>query len=159
MLLAVCLVHGLTAMCAFLLALPVFWLVVGPKHFMLLAMLAGFFQLIPLLGSITLVGILNVYLFASGQTVAGWECLLIAVPLVVGVPDLLVRPYLSQRYGKVHGATMLAGFIIGIEVSRPAGLCAGPPAAGPGGPVHQADPGLGPSGALDPFSMKKPEPT
>jgi predicted PurR-regulated permease PerM len=123
---ATCMVHGLTALSAFFLALPVFWVLVGAKHFMLLAMLAGFFQFIPLLGSATLLGMVTLYFFATGATLQGWESLLLGFPVIVGVPDLLVRPYLSERYGRVHSMTMLAGFITGIEIFGPLGFVLGP---------------------------------
>jgi predicted PurR-regulated permease PerM len=125
-LMATCVVHGLSAVSAFLLALPVFFIIVGIKHFVLFAMLAGFFQFIPLLGSVTLVSLMTLYYFASGLVLEGWECVMIAVPLIVGVPDLIVRPYLAGRYGKVHSMTMLAGFITGFEVFGALGFILGP---------------------------------
>lgn len=125
-LMATCVVHGLTAVSAFLLALPVFWVIVGREHCLLLAMLAGLFQLIPLLGAATLVSLLTLYFFATGNVLQGWECLLLAFPFIVAVPDLLIRPTLSQRYGKVHAITMLAGFITGIEIFGVLGFVLGP---------------------------------
>lgn len=123
---ATCMVHGMTAVSAFLLALPVFWVIMGARHFLLLAMLAGFFQFIPLLGSATLLSLMTLYFFASGSALQGWGCLALGFPLVVGLPDLVVRPYLSQRFGRVHSMTMLAGFITGIEVFGPLGFVLGP---------------------------------
>jgi predicted PurR-regulated permease PerM len=125
-LVATCMVHGLTALSAFFLALPVFWLVLGAKHCLLMAMLAGFFQFIPLLGSATLLCLITVYFFATGLLREGWICLMVGFPLLVGLPDLLVRPYLAQRFGRVHSMTMLAGFITGIEVFGPLGFVLGP---------------------------------
>ena len=125
-LMATCVVHGLSAVSAFLLALPVFWIIAGREHFLLLAMLAGFFQFVPLLGSATLVSLMTLYYFASGLQVQAWESLLLAFPLIVGVPDLVIRPYLAGRFGKVHSLTMLAGFITGFEVFGPLGFVLGP---------------------------------
>ena len=125
-LMATVVVHGLNAAAAFLLALPVFWIIVGTRHFMLMAMLAGFFQLIPLLGSVTFVSLVTLYFFASGRLPQAWECLLLAFPLVVGLPDLWLRPYLARRYGKVHSLTMLAGFATGFQVFGILGFVLGP---------------------------------
>jgi predicted PurR-regulated permease PerM len=125
-LMSTCLVHGLTAASAFVLALPVFFVIVGLKKFVVFAMLAGFFQLLPLVGSVTLVSLMTLYFFATGGAVAGWECLVLGLPLIVCVPDLVIRPYLSERYGKVHSLTMLVGFITGIEVFGPLGFVLGP---------------------------------
>jgi predicted PurR-regulated permease PerM len=125
-LMTTCVVHGLSAASAFLLALPVFWVIVGTKHFVLLAMLAGFFQFIPLLGSVTLVSAVTLYFFAAGNLREAWACLFLAFPLIVGVPDLLIRPYLAGRYGKVHSMTMFAGFITGFEVFGVLGFVLGP---------------------------------
>jgi predicted PurR-regulated permease PerM len=125
-LMATCVVHGMSALSAFLLALPVFWIIVGSKHFILLAMLAGFFQFIPLLGSVTLVSAVTLYFFARGSLREAWECVFLALPLIVGVPDLLLRPYLAGRYGKVHSMTMLAGFVTGFEAFGVLGFVLGP---------------------------------
>jgi predicted PurR-regulated permease PerM len=125
-LMATCVVHGLSALSAFFLSLPVFWIIVGVKYFVLLALLAGFFQFVPMLGSATLVSLLTVYFFATGKSLEGWECLILAFPLIVAVPDLLVRPYLAARFGKVHSMTMLAGFITGFEVFGVLGFVLGP---------------------------------
>lgn len=125
-LMATCVVHGLTAVSAFLVALPVFWIIVGSDHFLLLAMLAGLFQFIPLIGSATLVFCMTLYFFATGSVWQGWECLLLAFPLVVGLPDLGVRPFLSERYGKIHSMTMLAGFVTGFEIFGWLGFVLGP---------------------------------
>jgi predicted PurR-regulated permease PerM len=125
-LMATCIVHGLSALSAFLLAVPVFWIIVGTKHFMFLAMLAGFFQFVPVLGSATLVSMVTLYFFAEGSPLQAWECLVLAFPLVVGLPDLLVRPYLASRFGKVHTMTMLAGFVTGFEVFGVLGFVLGP---------------------------------
>lgn len=123
---ATCVVHGLSAVSAFFLSLPVFWIIVGKEYFVLLAMLAGFFQFIPLLGSATLVSLITLYFFATGGVLQGWECLFLAFPFIVGVPDLLVRPYLANRYGKVHSMTMLVGFVTGFEVFGILGFVLGP---------------------------------
>jgi predicted PurR-regulated permease PerM len=125
-LMSTCVVHGLTALSAFLLALPVFWFVVGREHFVLMAMLAGCFQFIPLLGSATLLSLMTLYSFATGNAVAGWQCVFLAFPVIAGLPDLVVRPYLAARYGKVHSMTMLAGFVTGFEIFGLLGFVLGP---------------------------------
>jgi predicted PurR-regulated permease PerM len=125
-LMSICVVHGLSAVSAFLLALPIFWIIVGVKHFVLLAMLAGFCQFIPLLGSATFVGALTFYFFAMGRLGEAWECVFMAFPIIVALPDFFVRPYLASRFGKVHSITMLAGFIAGFEVFGVLGFILGP---------------------------------
>jgi predicted PurR-regulated permease PerM len=120
------LLHGLTAIAAFLIAVPVFWFILGPPYFFLAAVLAGLFQFIPLLGSVVLVTAMTVYFFVGGEPVRGWECLCLAFPLVVGVPDLVIRPALARSQGQISPFTMLIGFTAGIGAFGPAGFVLGP---------------------------------
>jgi predicted PurR-regulated permease PerM len=120
------LLHGLTAVAAFLIAVPVFWFVLGPPYFFLAAVLAGLFQFIPLLGSVVLVTAMTVYFFVGGEALRGWECLCLAFPLVVGVPDLVIRPALARTQGMISPFTMLIGFTAGIGAFGPAGFVLGP---------------------------------
>jgi predicted PurR-regulated permease PerM len=119
-------VHGLTAIAAFLIAVPVFWVVAGPPYYFLAAVLAGIFQFVPFLGSVVLVAGMTLYYFFNGNESAGWLCLLLAFPLVVGVPDLVVRPALARSQGHVSGFTMLIGFMAGLEAFGLAGFVLGP---------------------------------
>jgi len=120
------LLHGFTAVSAFLIAVPVFWFILGPPYFFLAAVLAGLFQFIPLLGSVVLVTAMTAYFFVSGETARGWECLWFAFPLVVGVPDLIIRPALARSQGRISPFTMLIGFTAGIGAFGPAGFVLGP---------------------------------
>ena len=120
------LLHGFTAVAAFLIAVPVFWFILGPPYFFLAAVLAGLFQFIPLLGSVVLVTAMTIYFFVGGQPTRGWECLLVAFPLVVGVPDLVIRPALARSQGRISPFTMLIGFTAGMGAFGPAGFVLGP---------------------------------
>ena len=119
-------VHGLTALSAFLLALPVFWLIIGTKYFVLAALFAGICQFIPLVGSFTLISFMTLYFFAKGGLTQGCECLFFGFPFIVGVPDMIIRPYLAGRFGKIRALTMLLGFVVGLEVFGPLGFVLGP---------------------------------
>jgi predicted PurR-regulated permease PerM len=119
-------VHGLTAVVAFAMALPVFWFILGPPNFFLAAVLCFVFQLIPFLGSSVLVVAMVFYYFLEGQPMRAWECLFIALPLVAGVADLVVRPMLARSMGKILGVTMLIGFMAGMEAFGTAGFVLGP---------------------------------
>jgi len=123
---ATCLVHGLTAVSAFLLALPIFWIIVGTKYFVLAAMLAGICQFVPLVGSATLVSLMTVYFFSTGAARQGCECVFLAFPFIVGMPDIFIRPYLAARFGKMLALTMFIGFIVGLSVFGPLGFILGP---------------------------------
>lgn len=126
MLRAIYVIHGLTAVAAFVIAVPVFWFILGRPYFFLAAVLAGFFQFIPLLGSVVLVSSMTLYFFAAGQGDKGWICLLLAFPLVVGVPDLIIRPALVRSQGRVSPFTMMIGFMTGVEAFGPSGFVLGP---------------------------------
>lgn len=123
---AVYLHHGLTAVAAFLIAIPVFWVIFGQPYFFLAAVLAGLFQFIPLLGSSVLVTGMTCYLFLAGEPGRAWLCIFLALPLVVGVPDLVIRPTLARYQGRISPFTMLIGFMVGLEVMGPAGFVLGP---------------------------------
>jgi predicted PurR-regulated permease PerM len=118
--------HGLTAIAAFLLAVPVFWLIIGPPYFFLAAVLVGIFQFIPLLGSSVLVAGLTAYFFIVGPCWKAWMCVFVAIPLVVGVPDLVIRPALARYHGRISPFTMLIGFLMGLEAYGLAGFVLGP---------------------------------
>lgn len=119
-------VQGVTAVAAFLAALPVFWFILGRQNFLLAAVLCGLFQLIPFLGSGFLVLSLAGYFFLEGQTTRSWECLFVALPLVAGLADLVVRPILARTWGRISGVTMLIGLVAGIEAFGIAGFVMGP---------------------------------
>ncbi|HTB21816.1 MAG TPA: AI-2E family transporter [bacterium] len=119
-------VQGVTALAAFLAALPVFWFILGRPNFLLAAVLCGVFQLIPFLGSGFLVLGLAAYFFLEGETTRSWECLFVALPLVAGLADLVVRPTLARTWGRISGITMLIGFVAGMEAFGIAGFVLGP---------------------------------
>jgi len=119
-------VQGLTALAAFLTALPVFWFIVGRPNVLLAAVLCGGFQLVPFLGSGFFVLGLAAYFLLQGQDGKGWECLFVALPLVAGVADLVVRPALARSWGRISGVTMLIGFVAGMEAFGIAGFVLGP---------------------------------
>ena len=120
------LVHGLTAVVAFAIALPVFWFILGPPNFFLAAVLCFLFQLIPFLGSSILIVAMGAYYLMERQPMRGWDCLLVALPLVAGVPDLVVRPLLARVMGRMMGVTMLIGLVAGLEAFGPSGFVLGP---------------------------------
>jgi predicted PurR-regulated permease PerM len=119
-------VQVVTALAAFLVALPVFWLILGRPNFLLAAVLCGLFQLIPFLGSGFLIVGLAAYFFLEGQTTRSWECLLFAFPIVTGLADFVVRPILARSWGRISGVTMLIGLVAGIEAFGVAGFVLGP---------------------------------
>lgn len=123
--LATYLCQGLTAVAAFLIALPVFKLIVGP-YASVMAMVAGLFQLIPLLGSSVQVLIMTIYFMATGDDRAAVLCMVLGFPLVVAVPDLVVRPWLARKTGQVSSITLLVGFVAGLEVFGAIGFILGP---------------------------------
>jgi predicted PurR-regulated permease PerM len=69
---------------------------------------------------------MTLYFFVGGQTDRAWLCLVVAFPLVVGVPDLIIRPLLARSQGKINALTMMIGFMAGIEAFGPAGFVLGP---------------------------------
>jgi predicted PurR-regulated permease PerM len=125
-LMATYVIHGLTALSAFAIALPVFWAIVGMPYFFLAAVLAGLLEFLPFMGSGMLILGMALYYFFTGQPEKGWLSCLLAWPLVSGIPFFLVRPALARSRARTSPTTMLIGFLAGLEAFGVAGFVLGP---------------------------------
>lgn len=114
-----------TAVGAFLLALPFFWLV-GYDYALVLAVAAGLLQFLPVVGPIVLLIVL------AGTAFLGGNVQLAAVVLVGGgvilgwLPDVLVRPRLATYTGSLPSSLYFVGFIGGLTSLGMIGIVAGP---------------------------------
>jgi predicted PurR-regulated permease PerM len=114
-----------TAVGAFLLALPFFW-VVGVDYVLVLAVVAGVLQFLPIIGPIVLiialVGLevlagdlqMALILLAGGGVILGW------------LPDVLVRPRLARYTTGLSSSLYFIGFIGGLTSLGMIGVIAGP---------------------------------
>jgi predicted PurR-regulated permease PerM len=114
-----------TAAGAFLLALPFFWLV-GYDYALVLAVVAGVLQFVPVVGPIVLLaGLAGVAVLAGDLQLAA--VLLLPGGLLLGwLPDVLVRPRLARYTGGLSSSLYFVGFIGGLTSLGMIGVVAGP---------------------------------
>lgn len=117
--------QAVTAVGTFFIALPVFWLL-GYDVPVVLALLAGLLQFLPIVGPSLLVGGMVVFELIVGTL---WDAVVVAVVagvLVVLLPDVTIRPKLASRSAKLPGSLYFIGFTGGLLTIGPIGVIAGP---------------------------------
>jgi len=115
--------HFLTAFIIGLMAVVGFQLL-GYAYAIFLGLLAGFFQLIPVIGPWPTYTILAIYDFISGNILRG------VIVLIFGVflsnIDVYLRPKLSGKYADIHPLLFIVGFLGGPLIWGLAGFIIGP---------------------------------
>ena len=101
------------------------FLVVGIQHAILWGSLASVGALMPGVGTTIVTVPAIIYLFVSGQVVAGVG-LLIWSALVVGLVDNFLGPYLISRQNNMHPFIILIAVLGGIALFGPVGFIVGP---------------------------------
>lgn len=114
---AVAFVQGLLTIAAFLI-----FRIPGAVLF---GVIAAFFSLIPMVGTIPVVGGAVIYLLVSGRVGAAIGLGLIGM-LVIGTSDNLVRPWIQSIGGRLHPLMALLGIFGGLATLGPAGIFIGP---------------------------------
>ncbi|MBC7101411.1 AI-2E family transporter [Methanothermobacter tenebrarum] len=115
--------HFLTAFIIGLMAIIGFQ-ILGYPYAIFLGLLAGFFQLIPVIGPWPTYTILAIYDFISGNIVRGVIVLIFGAFL--SSIDVYLRPKLSGKYADIHPLLFLVGFLGGPLVWGLAGFIIGP---------------------------------
>ncbi|WP_136690104.1 AI-2E family transporter [Halorhabdus amylolytica] len=117
--------QGATGLGTFVLALPVFF-ALGYDAAITLAVLSGILQFVPIIGPSVLIGVLVVMeILAENVT----QAVLVGVTglvFVAGLPDILVRPRLSEVAADLPGSLYFIGFTGGILTMGALGIIAGP---------------------------------
>ena len=118
-------VQALTAAGTFLIAVPVF-MAFGYSSPIVLGVLAGILQFLPIVGPSVLIVALAVYELSLGAPTKA--VLLLGVGLVVigFLPDALLRPRLARHAGELPGSLYFVGFVGGLLTVGPVGIIAGP---------------------------------
>jgi predicted PurR-regulated permease PerM len=122
---AVYIVHVVTAVITFLLAIPFFWLL-GYGHVLFFSVMAGIFQLIPILGPSLIMLFVGVYSLSIGDVRGAALAALIGYPIVCAFPDLYFRPIMMGRRAAIHPVIMWIGFFGGLAVMGIIGFILGP---------------------------------
>lgn len=115
--------HFLTAFIIGLMAVVGFQLL-GYAYAIFLGLLAGFFQLIPVIGPWPTYTILAIYDFISGNILRGVIVLIFGAFL--SSIDVYLRPKLSGKYADIHPLLFIVGFLGGPLIWGLAGFIIGP---------------------------------
>ncbi|MFW6317924.1 MAG: AI-2E family transporter [Halorubrum sp.] len=114
-----------TAAGTFLLAFLVFWLL-GYESPILLAVIAGLLQFIPVVGPSVLVVALTAGDILLGETTRAILVFVFGLLVVSFVPDAVIRTQLADWTGEVSPGLYLVGFVGGILTVGAVGIIVGP---------------------------------
>ncbi|BAM70351.1 conserved hypothetical protein [Methanothermobacter sp. CaT2] len=115
--------HFLTALAIGLMAAVGFHLL-GYPYAILLGIMTGLFQLIPVIGPWAAYTPLSIYDFVTGNILRG--VLVLIFGLFLSTIDIYLRPKLSGKYADIHPMIFLVGFLGGPVVWGVAGFIVGP---------------------------------
>lgn len=118
-------VHMLIAIIVFCLAL-VFFFVIGVSDHFFMALLTAMFQLIPFVGAAFMMICYSVYFFVTKDISHLFLILLIGFPLLVIVPEMVIRPWLMGKRSRISMPVLLIGILAGIKSLGMIGIIAGP---------------------------------
>ena len=114
-----------TAAGTFVLSLAVFW-ALGYGSPVLLAVIAGILQFIPVVGPSVLVVALGAGDFLVGETGRAVAVLVIGLVVIAFVPDAVIRTQLADWTGKISPGLYFVGFVGGILTLGAIGVIVGP---------------------------------
>ncbi|MFB6164471.1 MAG: AI-2E family transporter [Haloarculaceae archaeon] len=126
---AIYVLQAATAFGTFLIAWAVF-AGLGYKSALVLAVLAGLLQFIPIVGPSFLVAVLAVYQLTVGNVPAAILVTSLGLVLVGFLPDALIRPRLASITAGMPGSLYFVGFTGGVLTVGLVGFIAGPLAVG-----------------------------
>ncbi len=122
---AIYVVHVITAVITFILAIPFFYFL-GYDYVLFYATIAGLFQLVPILGPSLLMIFLAIYAISIGDLRSAALIAVIGYPIVCAVPDLIFRPLIMGMRAKLNPLLMWIGFFGGLAVMGLIGFILGP---------------------------------
>jgi predicted PurR-regulated permease PerM len=113
------------AILAFILALPIYYLL-GYPAYVELAIMTGLAMFIPIFGPLVVMVFLILYNLATGNVTGVFIALLIIYPVVFWIPASYIRPKLMGKRVSIHPVLMMIGIIGGISIMGLIGLILGP---------------------------------
>ncbi|WP_220682154.1 AI-2E family transporter [Methanofollis formosanus] len=122
---AIYIVHVATSVVTFLLAIPFFW-VLGYDHIIFFSLMAGIFQLIPIIGPSVIMLIVGAFALSQGDLRGAALAALVGYPVVCALPDIYFRPLMMGRRARIHPVIMWIGFFGGLVVMGLVGFVLGP---------------------------------
>lgn len=110
---------------SFLVSIPIYYFL-GYEEVVLLAILTGLFQLIPVLGPQILLVLLAIYAAATGDPTTAVLLLVIGYPVISGVADFYLRPALMGGRVAINAILMMIGIFGGLSLLGFIGFILGP---------------------------------
>lgn len=114
-----------TGLGTFILAIPVFFFL-GYEIPLTLAFISGVLQFVPIVGPSILLAVLAVYQVIIGDVVAAVLIVVVGGVVIAWVPDILIRPRLARRAGRLPGTLYFIGFVGGLLTVGAIGIIVGP---------------------------------
>jgi len=99
---------------------------IGIPYSAALALLAGIFGFLPILGIWIVYTGIGIYMFLQGDVTSALLVIGFGAVFLNIIPDLFIRPFLGSRAGKVHPMTIVIGFFSGPLVFGVSGFLIGP---------------------------------
>lgn len=128
-LVAIYVLQAVTAVVTFFAALVVFG-AFGYSVPLLLAVLAGILQFLPIIGPTLLVLAVVAYELTLGNVVRAAVVGIVSWLLVAYLPDPVIRPRLAERTANLPGSLYFVGFTGGLLTIGPVGIIVGPVVVG-----------------------------
>ncbi|WP_128694488.1 AI-2E family transporter [Methanoculleus taiwanensis] len=122
---AIYVVHVATSVITFFLALPFFY-VLGYGHVLFYSVMAGVFQLVPIIGPSLIMLFLGIFALSIGDMRGAVLVALVGYPVVCALPDIYFRPLMMGRRASIHPVIMWIGFFGGLAVMGIIGFVLGP---------------------------------
>lgn len=122
---AIYIVHVATSVITFFLAIPFFW-VLGYGHVIFFAVMAGIFQLIPIIGPSLIMLFIGIFALSQGDIRGAALAAFVGYPVVCALPDIYFRPLMMGRRARIHPVIMWIGFFGGLVVMGLVGFILGP---------------------------------
>jgi predicted PurR-regulated permease PerM len=113
------------AILAFILALPIYYLL-GYPAYLTLAIMSGIAMFIPIIGPLVVMVFLILYNIATGDITGLLVAVFVIFPIVFWLPGSLVRSKLMGKRTSIHPVLMMIGIIGGISIMGIIGLILGP---------------------------------
>ncbi len=122
---AIYVVHVATSVITFFLALPFFY-ALGYGHVLFYSVMAGAFQLVPVIGPSLIMLFLGIFALSTGDVRGAIFVALVGYPIVCALPDIYFRPLMMGRRASIHPVIMWIGFFGGLAVMGIIGFVLGP---------------------------------
>lgn len=118
-------VHILIAVVVFFLSLILFKMM-GLDDLIFFSLITSILQLIPFVGAASMMIGMSVYYFMIADYVHLLTVLLVGFPLLVILPEMIIRPWMMGRNARISMTLILLGVLAGIKSMGIIGLVFGP---------------------------------